>query len=66
MHNVKARKYTKIDNFSCLRLQQETVFRMFRARARENLEVTSYKGDMIAPFHCSWQQLAKKALRDTA
>ena len=36
-------------------LASKTVFVSVRARARENLEIWSYRGDKIAYFDCSWQ-----------
>ena len=43
----------------------KTDFGTDHAQARENLEISSYKGDKIALFDCSWQLLRKSALRDT-
>ena len=62
MH-VKAMKSKNIDDFSRARASK-TDFATVRARARENLEISSYKGDKIAVFECSWQLLRKSALRD--
>ena len=47
-------KSKKIDHFSRAPASK-TVFVTVRARARENLAISSYRGDKIAVFDCSWQ-----------